>query len=237
MIKEDRKLDLSERLLRYSAAASLAASGAIAVAAPQARADGTSRILNCVMDANQEFCDIDFDNDGHAEFQLALSTTAFASSLSMQLISSSGDEGVSFVYSGSPWYGFAAVLPYGSSVSAGRGDWINSPSPLLYTAPFRWGNWAAPKGHATDPTQGAYLGVKFDLDYGNIHYGWIELYIPSNGDVTVKRIGCGARKRSSGDGGAARGGRGGLRGPRGRLRLAAAQSCARVRCMKRDTKT
>ena len=185
MIKEDRKLDLSERLLRYSAAASLAASGAIAVAAPQARADGTSRTLNCVMDADQEFCDIDFDNDGHAEFELVLST--YTSSLYMYLFSNnSGDQGVSFVYSGSPFY--AAVLPYGSSVSVGRGDWTNA-FPLLYSASAGMGHWSAPKGHATDPTRGAYLGVKFDLDYGNIHYGWIELYIPSNGDVTVKRIG------------------------------------------------
>jgi hypothetical protein len=33
------------------------------------------------------------------------------------------------------------------------------------------------------------LGVSFQLDGNSTHYGWIELYIPENGNVTVKRIG------------------------------------------------
>lgn len=192
MTKDIKKQTLSERLLRYSAVASLAASGALIAGAPQALADGTSRDVNCVMNAAGEFCDIDFDNDGNPEFRLFLSSS-YTSDLWMQFRSGGGDAGLSFVSSQAPFY--AAALPFGSSLSAARGDWTNATTSwsntgvILYTS-TGYGNWAAPKGNATDSTQGAYVGVRFDLDgNGNTHYGWIELYIPSNGNVTVKRIG------------------------------------------------
>ena len=171
--------------MRYSAAASLAVSGALVAGAPQALSDGTSRDINCVMDTAGEMCDIDFDNDGNPEFQIYLNTS-YASDLWMIADNYGGDAGLSFVQSGAGTF-YAAALPFGSTLSAARTDW--QPGGAVFWTSSGAGNWSAPKGHATDPTQGAYAGLAFTLDGSGPHYGWIELYIPENGNVTVKRIG------------------------------------------------
>lgn len=101
----------------------------------------------------------------------------------------------SLVASGALVAGAPQALADGSSrtlncVMDDAGDFCNIDfdGVVFYTS-FGGGNWGAPQGHATDPAQGAYVGGAFTLDGGGTHYGWIELYIPSNDNVTVKRIG------------------------------------------------
>ena len=90
MPKETRKQTLTERLLRYSAVASVATSGALLAGAPQALADGTSRVLDCVMNTAGASCDIDFDNDGNPEFRLFLDSY-YQSDLWMNRLSGGGE--------------------------------------------------------------------------------------------------------------------------------------------------
>ena len=191
MSENHQSQTLTEHLLRYSAVASIVASGALITGAPRILADGASRELNCVMDADWEFCNIDFDNDGNREFRIVLipEQTYMAgpdSAFYMFNYSNAGDAGLGFVHSGTSPFN-AAVLPFGSTLSAARPDWISANA--FITSSSGRGNWTPPQGHATNPTLGAYLGVCFTLNGGGVHYGWIELYIPTNDNVTVRRIG------------------------------------------------
>jgi hypothetical protein len=188
MNQESKTLTLSERLLRYSAAASLATTGTLMVGSTQVRADGISRDVNCVMNSVEAFCDIDFDDDGLPEFSLSMGYS-YLWMWPYSTYSTADDLGLSFVFDGSLYY--AAVLPFGAPISSGRADWTNSYRAVLWSSYYgsSYGNWGAPKGHETDARQGDYLGVSFQLDGNSTHYGWIELYIPENGNVTVKRIG------------------------------------------------
>lgn len=181
---------LSEHLLRYSAVASMTAASSLLIPASSALANPTT--LNCVVEYPDGSCEIDFDDGGATpEFVISIVDPASSRLMIFTVSDPIEDEGRGFIFNGVPVW--PAVLSYNTMISAGRSDWTSGPLGLMYAVSslsLASGIWQAPLGSSgISGISGAYLGVQFYLDGSGPYYGWIELYMPTQDNILVKRIG------------------------------------------------
>lgn len=177
-MKEKRSLDLSERLLRYSAVASLTASGVLALGPGAALADP-----EVVAEPEQtlnpgDTLAINFDG-GDPEFTLRVTWMSYTyTSYSITYTSQYGyidaylfHQSVSFLgdRSGTLNHLYPKVLNQGSLISSGAGTWGQPQTFATLTTSGTAGYWLGQDG-----TEKKYLGVRYQSG-GETRYGWVEL--------------------------------------------------------------
>jgi len=177
--------ELQKRLLKYSAAASLAVAASLALPAGMGHADPGITCVD-VDPATQPVIggtfDIDFD-DGNPEFQLIQQGNAVA------LIAQAGGgdagqrviKGASFIYGPYTVVPAAALGSSTTSISTGAnfGAVGTTAGAAVYLGLSNLGPWP--------DTTDRYLGLKFTLD-GDTHYGWALLDVVAGcSEFTIKK--------------------------------------------------
>ncbi len=202
---ETQDSELSQRLLRYSAAAGLTIVGALALRPPTALADGIiypgpDIILTPMADPFMPWY-VDFDQNGINEFGFrvldCIRTWPGADPTAViDLVTFS--QSVSFI--GAPGGYQGQVLPFaldfGASISANAGPWIHP----TYYATLTWNGTYA---YWVDLPGMHYLGLRYTNAEGITNYGWMELTVTDWGDdggpqLIVHRYGHGNKAGAGG---------------------------------------
>ncbi len=190
-LSSTRRQRLQQKLLAYSAAASVAIAGGAGlpddVQAQFSYTDVDPDVdLTLPATGTGTVFDIDFDGDGDPEFAIAPVALAGGTQTGFlfRFDTAGSDIALGVIGSSGSFFNYPYALSSGDPISSGQNLQVDDVNGFALATSFQ----GAPYGNFFGVTDG-FIGVQFQLEDGNTYFGWVRVDVDAAGDnLTVKDL-------------------------------------------------